>query len=496
MARSTAAASDSEMTLDERAGEGAARPNVDNKQKDSSATSSPRASIHKKSETDVTPSQAPASISAANDLEKGAVDATPTPAPGGPPRGPPPGWRPEDFPDGGREAWLVLLGGFCGLFCTFGLVNCVGVFQTYYSRGPLSHLSQSTIAWIPSVQIWAMTFGGLVFGRLFDSYGPRYLITIGSVAYVFGLMMVSLSSEYYQFFLAQSIVAAFGSSAVFNCCMPAVVSWFFKRRAAALGIMASGSSLGGVILPIMMTRMSATVGFPWAIRTVAFLFIFMLGICSLTVKSRMPPMRKPFLLSDYTGGFKDPAYVFTLIGGFMFFWGMFLPFNYIILQARDAGMEENLTTYLLPIINAVSIFGRIIPGILGDRFGKYNIMLIVSALTGIIVFALWIPGTSTAAIIAFAIIYGFTTGGFISLTPALVAQIVDIRLLGTRVGTLFAVSSFAGLTGSPIGGAIFSAAGGTYLGLQLFCGAVIILGTVAFLLARVRQAGWSPMVKV
>lgn len=72
--------------------------------------------------------------------------------------GPPPGFRPEDFPDGGREAWLVVFGGSCALFCTFGLINCVGVFQEYYSNNVLTDYSPSTISWISSVQVWMMTF--------------------------------------------------------------------------------------------------------------------------------------------------------------------------------------------------------------------------------------------------------------------------------------------------------------------------------------------------
>ena len=31
---------------------------------------------------------------------------------------------PSSFPDGGAEAWLVVFGGFCCLFCSFGWINC------------------------------------------------------------------------------------------------------------------------------------------------------------------------------------------------------------------------------------------------------------------------------------------------------------------------------------------------------------------------------------
>src|SRR4051812_19459519 len=111
----------------------------------------------------------------------------------------------------------------------------------------------------------------------------------GTVVYVFGLMMVSLSKQYYQFFLAQAVVSAIGSNAVFTACMNSVVSWFLKRRATAFGIMVSGSSLGGVVLPIMMDHLIASVGFPWAIRAVAFLFLGLCAVAALTVRPRLPP---------------------------------------------------------------------------------------------------------------------------------------------------------------------------------------------------------------
>lgn len=31
---------------------------------------------------------------------------------------------PRENPDGGRQAYLCLIGGFCVLFCSFGWINC------------------------------------------------------------------------------------------------------------------------------------------------------------------------------------------------------------------------------------------------------------------------------------------------------------------------------------------------------------------------------------
>lgn len=407
------------------------------------------------------------------------------------PAGPPPGMRPEDFPDGGATAWLVVFGGWCALFCTFGLVNCVGVFQQYYVQGPLSDQSSSNVSWIMSVQVFFMVFCGAVFGRLFDMYGPKYLLWGGTFTYVFGLMMVSLSTKYYQFFLAQSVVSSVGSSAVFNASMSSVVSWFFKRRAAAFGILVSGSSLGGVVLPIMMTHLIRIIGFPWMMRTMAFIFLALMLTACLTVKSRLPPRPQPFALMEYVRGFQEPAFALTVAGLFCLMMGLFLPFNYILLQAEAAGMSPSLIPYLLPILNAVSIFGRIIPGIIGDKIGRYNAMIIITLISAVFCFAVWIPVNNTAGIVAFAVIFGFSSGGFISLAPTLIAQISDIRQIGTRVGAAFAVQSIGALIGSPIGGAIVSAQNGDYVGLQVFCGVSISAGCLIFVTARVVQAGFK-----
>ncbi|KAI1398650.1 MFS general substrate transporter [Hypoxylon fuscum] len=418
------------------------------------------------------------------DMEKGG-QAPP------PPSGPPPGFNPADFPDGGLEAWLVVAGGFCALFSTFGLINCVGVFVNYYVQYPLSNYSASTVSWITSLQVFMMSGLNAVMGRLFDSYGPRYLLIIGTLVYCFGMMMLSLSTEYYQIILSQGIVSAVGMSAVFNSSTNSVMGWFFKKRAAALGIMVSGSSLGGVILPIMMNKLIPQIGFGWTMRVLGFMFLALCGFACCTVKSRLPPRKKPLNVLDYTRPLKEPVFLCIVCGGFFFFWGMFLPFNYIELQAQEQGIDASVVPYLLPIINAVSIPGRIMPGFLGDRFGRFNVMIFISGLSGVITLALWVPGKSTATTVVYGAIFGFASGGFISLLPAVIAQISDLREIGTRTGIAFFAAALGALTGSPIGGAIVGAQNGDFLGLQLFCGCVMTVSMFWFIAARALQVGFK-----
>ncbi|KAI5919343.1 major facilitator superfamily domain-containing protein [Camillea tinctor] len=425
------------------------------------------------------------------DMEKGGV-APPT-AQGDtkqPAGAAPGGMNPADFPDGGLEAWLVVFGGFLALFCSFGLVNCVGVFVEYYVNGPLSGYNSSVVSWITSLQVFVVTGSNAVMGRLFDNYGPRWLLIVGTLVYAFGLMMVSLSTQYYQFVLAQGIVSGLGASAVFNCATNSVMGWFFRRRATALGLVVSGSSVGGVVLPILMVKLIPRVGFPWTMRVLGFLVLALCGVSCATVKSRLPPRPKPFRLADYARPLREVRFALVVGGAFFCFWGLFLPFSYLNLQAQQQGIDEALVPYLLPILNALSIPGRILPGILGDKIGRFNMMILISGLTGVITLALWVPGRSTAATIVYGAVFGFASGGYISLLPALIAQISDIREIGTRNGVALFVGGLGALTGSPIGGAIVAAQGGrSYLGLQLFCGLTMTVGMLWFVGSRTAQVG-------
>lgn len=146
--------------------------------------------------------------------------------------------------------------------------------------------------------------------------------------------------------------------------------------------------------------------------------------------------------------------------------------------------------------SANRIIGRVIPGLVADKVGRYNIMIILATLTGIACFALWIPISNDAGILVFTAAFGCLSSGLTSIGPTLIAQISDIREIGARTGTAFAFQSFGALTGSPIASAIVDARGGDYLGLKLFCGFSIFASAVVFSSARYFQAGGFKLKKV
>ncbi|KAH6620461.1 major facilitator superfamily domain-containing protein [Boeremia exigua] len=431
------------------------------------------------------------------DIERPPVEldekTTDTP-PSGPPTVSP--FHPSQFPDGGKDAWLCLLGGFCCLFCSFGWINCLGVFQNYYSTHQLRDSTPSSIAWIASLEIFMMFFPGPIVGWAFDNYGPKYLLIFGTFFHVFGLMMTSLCTEYYQIILAQAICSPLGLNCIFNAATSTIPTWFLKKRGTAYGIMAAGSGLGGIIIPIMASHLIPRIGFGWTMRSIAFMLLGLLIIAILTITSRLPPRPRPLRFNVFMEPFADMRFVLLTASSFLFFMGLFIPINFIETQAIADGMSDRLAGYLLAVLNAASIFGRIIPGLVADKFGAFNMQSVCCLCAGIIVLALGLPASGNAAYITFAALYGFASGAYVSLLPSQLARISEVHQLGVRLGVTFACVSFAGLVGNPIAGAIVTKNKGKYWGLNVFSGVLLLAGASMFAFTRMYIAKWKIAAKV
>ncbi|RMZ85800.1 hypothetical protein DV737_g383, partial [Chaetothyriales sp. CBS 132003] len=432
--------------------------------------------IEKSAERDVEPlgQTGPACPPTATD-EKAAVAVTPAASPG---------FDPASFPDGGLRAWLVVLGAFCSLIVSFGWINCIGVFQAYYETHQLREYSSQEIAWVPSLESFMMFVGGLWVGRVYDNYGPRYLMIAGTFLHVLGLMMTSISTKYWHFILSQGLCSALGASMIFYPAMSAVVTWFFKKRAFALGVAASGSGLGGVIFPIMVQKLIPEVGFGWSMRICAFLILGLMIVANITVVSRLPPQPRAVSWRDFVMPFTELPFFLLSFGSFLMF------------MAADRDVPESLLIYLLPILNSASVFGRIVPTFVADKVGRFTTFLFVCATATILIWAIWLPGSGTGATVTFAVLFGFASGAVVALPPTLVASISDVKQIGVRTGATFSLVAIAVLVGNPIGGQIVTSEHGSYQMLKVFSGCLTTGATICYALLRFTLGGLSLKNKV
>ena len=306
--------------------------------------------------------------------------------------------------------------------------------------------------------------------------------------------MTSLCQSYWQFMLAQGIILGIGSGCLFLPSVAVVPQWFEpKRRNLVLGIVAVGSSFGGVVFPITFHYLVPQVGFGWAVRVIAFLGLAT-NIPSLAVlRVRVvPPTRRTFV---DLAMFRDRAYLIFCLSLFVGFLGLYAPVFYISPYATETTtIPPTVAFYLVPILMLGSAPGRVVPNLIADKIGSLNIFIPAAFISSLLAFC-WIAISSVGGLVVFAVLYGMSSGAIVSILPPAVVEIApDMKNLGTRMGMAFAIASVGLLIGNPIAGALLKK--GSYTGLQAFSGACLLVCAFLLVWIRVVKFGWKLRVKI
>lgn len=328
---------------------------------------------------------------------------------------------------------------------------------------------------------------GVITGPIYDRGYFRALVLSGTFLVPFGFMMTSLCREYWQVVIAQGIIVGLGNGCLFVPSVAILPQYFSTKKALANGIAASGSSCGGIIYPIVFRQLEQSIGFGWACRVVGFIAFGTLMISVCVMKPRVVPKQKRKLVD--LDAFKEAPYTIYCVAMFLAFASFYGPVYYVQPYAIQTGLTTpDFGFYLLPILNAVSVPGRIIPNFAADYIGPMNVLVPASFFTGVMALV-WIGIHSFGGIIAFCCFYGFFSGAFVSIAPVgIVVLTKDLSKIGTRMGMNFFVCSFGLLVGTPVSGAILAQTG-KWIGVQLFSGILLVTTGLAFLTARYYMVG-------
>ncbi|MCJ1397716.1 hypothetical protein MMC11_000912 [Xylographa trunciseda] len=396
-----------------------------------------------------------------------------------------------DFPEGGARAWSVVFGSTCALTAVFGVINTTAVFQQFLSSHQLSGYDASTIGWIFSFGLFLTFFGGVQVGPVFDARGPRVLMLVGSILLFLSMMLLGECTEYWHFFTVYGLIGGLGGACINTPAVACVGHYFLVKRGAAMGVAFTSGSIGGVFFPLMLQQLFPLVGFAWSTRILAFVLLLLLILANLLVRSRLPPTPGGRVLPDFSV-FKDLALTFCTLGIFFLEWGLFVPLAYISSYAVDHGRSTAFGFQIVAVLNAGSFFGRFIPGLVSDKIGRYNTIIITIVLCIVTIFGLWLPAQNSEAIlIIFATCFGFSSGSNLSLTPVCVGQLCKTEQYGRYYSTCYTIVSFGTLTGVPIAGQILSTGNGSYTGLIIFAGGSYVVALACFIASRACNVGFA-----
>ncbi|KAG9945681.1 MFS transporter, MCP family, solute carrier family 16, member 10, partial [Aureobasidium melanogenum] len=397
--------------------------------------------------------------------------------------------EPGPPPDGGFKAWLQCAMAWLVVFNTWGFCNSFGTFQTYYTQ-TLGE-TPATISWIGSIQVWVLFFLGTFAGRAMDAgyFVPTF--AVGTVFQLVGIFMTSLSTKYWQLFLAQGVCTGIGSGILFTPSMALLSTYFSSHKGLAVALATTGNSAGGALYPLIARQLLPQIGFGWTIRVLGLINLVFLCTAGLAMKPRLPP-RKSGPLVDFSA-FKEIDYMLVSIGLCFHMSSLYFTNWYIASYGRDMlGFSYSNSVILLIILNGVGIPARVLAGHVADRYlGALNTLVPVLLYVNILAFC-WMGVSSQTSLYVFVSFYGLGLAAFQSLIPTTIARMTkDISKVGTRMGMVFTFLSFASLVGPPIGGALLSAGSGSYIYAQAWSGASAAIGTALVVGARVYTFGWA-----
>ncbi|KAA8649283.1 putative MFS monocarboxylate transporter [Aspergillus tanneri] len=380
------------------------------------------------------------------------------------------------LPNGGLEGWLSVLAGFCVFANSWGLITTYGAFQEYYQTALLRDQPPSSLSWIGSIQATLIVMVGIVTGPLVDSGYLRVLVVCGSFLTVFGIMMTSLSTQYYQVILAQGFCVGLGGGVAYIPALVVISSYFTTKRPIAIGCASIGSSVGSVVFPIIFRQLQPRIGFPWTVRCIGFINLFLALITCIVLCRRPGQKTRVRSMLDWTA-FKEPPFILLSVSLTCVMLGYYIPVFYVASYSRVAlHTTKSLSFYMVSIINGSSAFGRIVPYLAGSRV-KPIAVLLCGSIAGAVAMFCWMAVSNIPGFIVWACYWGFLSGLFVTAPTSIVAHPAfcpDSSYLGTRMGMMWGISSFGSLVGTPIAGTLVDLEKVEFIRAQVFAGCLMV----------------------
>lgn len=307
-----------------------------------------------------------------------------------------------------------------------GFMNSLGTVQTYLSMNQLHDYSEGEVGWISGLFLFLSLILNVQVGPMVDVHGPNVIGPVGAVLYVAMFLLMAECRNYWHFMLCLGVFGSIGAAMTMVVAIAIVGKLFVRKRGLAMGITLAGSSIGAVIFPIILRSTYPNLGWQWSMRIMAFISAGLLlpAILCFTAFNKIyksstngQPTPKSSTL-NFTA-FQSPAFCFVTAGIFMFEFVIFSISGLLPSISTRVGFTAENGYTLLSIVGAASTFGRIIPGVIGDKYGHFNVLLATLVFTVVFMGALLVPfGTRSAtALYAWSAIWGFGSGSFLSITP-------------------------------------------------------------------------------
>ncbi|MEP7148955.1 MAG: MFS transporter [Acidobacteriota bacterium] len=322
-------------------------------------------------------------------------------------------------------------------------------------------------------------FSGLISplaGWLIQKYPLKNLMLVGCGLLGGGLMLHALATSAPEVYAARIIM---GISLGFVGVLPSVVlvsNWFVRRRGTALGILLTGTSIGGVVIPPLATPLIERFGWRTAMVLVSFI-IWLVLVPAIVLFVRSDPADAGEVpdgdpvADDLPGAMASDGLTFAealrtdvfwifATGAALIFYPIFVTSQQLILQTAKIGFTPWQGTFVLSALFALSLGGKFLFGYLSDIFSPVRLILICTTVMFGATFLLLDLNATTAFV--FLVPFGLGYGGAFVLIQRLAADFFGRRDYPKILGAITIGETLGAVVGGLITGWLADRSGGDY----------------------------------
>ena len=393
-------------------------------------------------------------------------------------------------------SWVILATGFFILFFSGGSRFAFGLMLKPMSED--LDVSRSTLSLAVTTFMIVSALALPFVGRLVDKWSLKGTIGIAAVVGGVGIGLMGQVDAPWQVFIVYGVVYALGNAGTSNSPVTVMVSrWFPNRRGIASSGVVAGNATGQLLIVMALAAVLVSLDWRWSFTILGLANLAVLvPLVLLAVRNKpLEDNPKPAGMSVSPITPPDSALSldrtltsrqFVLLVAIYASCGIqdFFVTIHIVSFARDQGVGAVLAGDLLALMGLMGLLGVLASGLLADAFGAVR-PTIICFLLRIAIFAFIIFDQSTASIMVFGLLYGFTFLITAPLTVVFVGNIFGTARLGTLAGSISMVHQIAGGFGAFIGAWIFDH-NGNYDDAFLLMLVLAVVAAVLTLLIRER----------
>lgn len=340
---------------------------------------------------------------------------------------------------------------------------------------PFTNATPAQIDLIGTLAIALMTIGAPFSTAWTKQYSPRMVIWVGGLIYSLALFLASISQALWQFIITQGLLLGIGTCLTYMPSVTVAPTWFSLHRGLAMGIILSGTGVGGVVWPLAFRSLIACVGFRNTLRItggISLVIIWTSGLFLRWPASHLTRLQAENVATPRTSSLlriplvdwrvaRTRKFFAHALGASLQSAAYYTPVFFFASFARTLGYSQATSANFIAVSNAANALGKIVIGHAADRMGRLNTLFLTTMASAIAVLALWLPssistapGIGSALFITFTVLYGVFASAYVSLFPISLVELFGVQHFASVNGVLYMVRGLATLVGTPVAGVL------------------------------------------